>query len=65
MKITFLGSEHHINATYNTIDNVERGMRLTGCKTLESSKTGEIITIEELKRVKGILSGLKNIDEMY
>ena len=65
MKITILSSEYHVNATYNVIDNVERGMKLTGCKTLESSKTGEVITIEELERVKGILSGLKDIDMMY
>ena len=65
MKTIILSADHHVNATYNIIKNVVRGMKMCGCTTLESSKTGEIIEREELERVLGILSGLKNIDEMY
>lgn len=65
MKTMILGMDHHINATYNIIQNVVRGMRMCGCNTLESTTTGEIIEREELERVLGILAGLQNIDEMY
>lgn len=65
MKTMILGTDHHISATYNIIKNVVRGMRMCGCNRLESTTTGEVIEREELERVLGILSGLKNIDEMY
>lgn len=65
MKTMILGTDHHINATYNIIKNVVRGMKMCGCNTLESTTTGEIIEREELERVLGILAGLQNIDEMY
>ena len=65
MKTIILGEDYHVNATYNIIKNVVRGMKMCGCTTLESTNTGEVIEREELERVLGILSGLKNINEMY
>lgn len=65
MKTIILGTDPHINATYNIIKNVVRGMKMCGCITLESTATGEVIKREELERVLGILAGLQNIDEMY
>ena len=50
---------------YNMIDNIMTIMFDYNCDEMISSETGEVITLDDLKRMKGVLSGLPIMSMMY
>lgn len=50
---------------YDIIDVIVDTLNQYECDEMIASKTGEVITLDELKRMKGILSGLPIMDTMY
>lgn len=47
------------------IGKIIDAMEENGCNVIQSTETGEVVELYELKRVRGILSGLPIIDIMY
>ena len=47
------------------IDTIMAIMKENGCDECMSMETGEVITLEDFRRVKGVLSGLPKISIMY
>lgn len=64
MKITMLVPLHHTRPISNLITTLTKQMELLECTELYSSETGELILLEELYRVNGILSSLEVVDTM-
>lgn len=64
MKITMLVPVHHTRPISNLITTLTKQMELLECTELYSSETGELILLEELYRVNGILSSLEVVDTM-
>ena len=50
---------------YNIIDDIVEQMAFYNCNEMMNTKTGEVITKEDFARMKGILSGLPNMNIMY
>lgn len=46
------------------IGEIVRAMEENGCDVLQSTETGEVVELHELRRMRGILSGLPIIDIM-
>lgn len=64
MKITMLVPVHHTKPVSNLITALIKQMELLGCTELYSSETGELILLEELYRMNGILESLEVVDTM-
>lgn len=47
------------------ISKIVDAMEENDCNVIQSTETGEVVELYELKRVRGILSGLSIIDIMY
>ena len=47
------------------IGKIVDAMEENDCNVIQSTETGEVVELHELKRVRGILSGLSIIDIMY
>ena len=47
------------------IDKIIDAMEENDCNVIQSTETGEVIELHELKRVRGVLSGLSIVDIMY
>lgn len=50
---------------YDMIDNIMTIMSDYNCDTMTGTETGEVITLNDLRRMKGILSGLPIMTMMY
>ena len=50
---------------YDYIGRIVDTMNEHDCNEIISTETGEIITISDLRRVRGVLSGLPIVDIMY
>lgn len=64
MEITMLVPVHHTKPVSNLITTLIKQMELLECTELYSSETGELILLEELYRMNGILSSLEVVDTM-
>lgn len=64
--IMTLGDEDKVfNACNGLIENIMTAMKENDCDELMSSTSGEVITYNDLCRMRGVLSGLPIMTIMY
>lgn len=63
--MTTLEEDNTFEKCYEIIDTITDALIQNECNEMVASETGEVITLDDLKRVKGILSGLPIMTMMY
>ena len=62
---TTLDEDEVFNECYEVINGIMAQMCSCGCDEMQSVATGEVITIDEFRRMLGILDGLPHMGIMY
>lgn len=63
--MTTLEEDNTFEKCYEIIDTITDALIQNECNEMIASETGEIITLDDLRRMKGILSGLPIMTMMY
>ena len=63
--MTTLEEDNTFEKCYEIIDTITDALIQNKCNEMVASETGEVITLDDLRRVKGILSGLPIMTMMY
>ena len=63
--MTTLEEDTAFEKCYEIIDTITDALIQNECNEMIASETGEVITLDDLRRMKGILSGLPIMTMMY
>ncbi len=63
--MTTLEEDNTFEKCYEIIDTITDALIQNECNEMIASETGEVITLDDLRRMKGILSGLPIMTMMY
>lgn len=63
--MTTLEEDNVFEKCYDIIDTITNALIQNECNEMVASETGEVITLDDLRRMKGILGGLPIMTMMY